>query len=148
MSIKLFSYIILCAFIFSPAVIVNSQPHNAEKEKVLYGEKVKLLHEKEVENRYLKVKIKANEREINELLGQLIEKNAVNKPIYKKIFAHRDKKKVLPGIITEPVPVKSDTVSMYQVDTVAVVVPVVPKKPTFFKRLFHKVFKSKIKPTL
>lgn len=143
---KLFSYIILCAFVFSPAVIVNSQPHNPEKEKVLYAEKIKLLHEKEAENRNLKVKIKANEQEINELLGQLIEKKAVKKPIYKRIFAHREKKKVLPGIITEPVPVKIDTgtVSIHQVDTVEVVVPAVPKKQTFFKRLF-KVFKHKNK---
>lgn len=147
MTIKLFSYIILCAFIFSPAVIVNSQPHNAEKEKVLYAEKVKLLHEKEVENRNLKVKIKANEQEINELLGQLIEKKAVKKPIYKRIFVHRDKKKVLPGIITDPVPVKIDTgtVSINPVDTVSVIVPSVPKREAFFKRLFNKVFKHKNK---
>lgn len=136
---KLFSCIIFCVLIFRPAVIVNSQtPVNAEK--------VKLLHQKEVENRYLKMKIQANEQEINELLGQLVETKTTVKrqPIYKRIFTHY-KKRRLPEIVTDPVPVNNvDTgfIKINKVDTIAPIVPVVPRKENFFRRIF-KIFKHK-----
>ena len=157
---KPLSYLFVCVLMCIPVVVVNSQPNvnnvevksSFEKVKLSPNKKAKLLrelHQKEAENRNLKIKIKVNEQEINELLGQLIEtKSDVKKrsPIYKRIFTHRNKKEVLPGIITEPIPVKIDTaLEINKVDTVSVIVPIAPKREAFFKRLFHKVFKRKNK---
>lgn len=140
MIMKIFSCIVFCVLIFRPAVIVNSQSVNMQK--------VKLLHEKEAENRELKMKIEANEKQINYLLGQLIEtKTEVKKrsPIYKRIFTHRNKKKVLTTIITDPVPVNDADTVLLKIDTVETLTPAVPimqTKHNFFERIF-KIFKHK-----
>lgn len=137
-------------------MIVNSQTPitekvkvSPEKTKLSHAEKVKLLHEKEAENRSLKIKIKANEHEINELLGQLIETKTVKRdPIYKRIFTHRNRNRALPEVVKDPVPVNNniDTglVNINLVDTIAPIVPAISRKENFFKRIF-KIFKRKHK---
>lgn len=151
---KLFSYIIFCVLTLCPIAIANSQPTasagKVEKVKLSPTEKAKLLrelHQKETENRNLKIKIKVNERKINELLGQLIETKSLKRdPIYKRIFTPRNRKKVLPEVVKDPVPVNNniDTglVNINQVDTIAPIVPVPPKRENFFRRIF-KIFKHK-----
>ena len=132
---KLLTVAILCVFLFKPANVVNSQK--------LDDPLIKQINDKETENVLLRQKIKSNRNEIDLLINQWREVKNESKPVkksfYKKIF--RSKKR-LPDIAKGP-KVNVRKIDSIKVDSLTIEIRVlnpVPKKESFFKRIF-KIFK-------